>query len=77
MIDRQHVLNRKLLLPLFGSLALAMQQLCSTRSIRKTYLLEIGAWHEEMGNATGATGRAGVGKLATVDASPSWSRFIQ
>ena len=54
-----------------------MQQLCSTRSIRKTYLLEIGTWHKEMGNATRAAGRTGVGKLAADDASPSWSRFIQ
>lgn len=73
----QHVPNRKLVLPLFGSLSLAMQQLRSARSVLKTYRLEMVAWHKKMGNATRATGRTGLGKLATDDASPPRSPFIQ
>lgn len=55
-----------------------MQQLRSARSVLETYRLEMVSWHKEMGNATRATGRAGLGKLAPDDASPSpWSPFIQ
>lgn len=74
----QHVPNRKLVLPLFGSLPLSMQQLRSARSVLETYRLEMVAWHKEMGNATGATRRTSLGKLATDDASPPpRSPFIQ
>ena len=54
-----------------------MQQLRSARSILKTYPLEMVAWYKEMGNATIATGRTNLGKLATDDGSPPRSPFIQ
>ena len=73
----QHVLNRKLVLSLFGSFSLAMQHLCSGYSVLKTYSLEMVTWQKEMENASRATGRTGLGKLATDDASPPWSPFFQ
>ena len=35
------------------------------------------AWHKEMANATRATGRTVLGKLATDDASPPRSPFFR
>lgn len=73
----QHVPNRELVLPLFWSLSLSMQWLLRTRSVLETYRFEMVAWQKEMGNATGATRCTGLRKLATDDASPPQSPFIQ
>lgn len=53
-----------------------MQQLRSDRPVLETYRLEMVA-RQEMGNATGTSRRASLGKLATDDASPPRSPFIQ
>ena len=67
----------KFVLRLFRSLPVSTWQRNSAFSASETYRLEIIAWWEDMGNATGATRPTYLGKLDTDDGSPPGTPFFE